>query len=150
MQRLSTPGETGPAGRRTVLPLRERGVCLTRFGRFGLDACAVLQRNLVAHVDRVAWVGSSARHEDHARTLAGSDEDVLRPGRAVDEVPRLQAPLLALDEEETLALEDEEVLLVRLAVVHATRLTGLQDGERVADLLELPVVGFEETGVAHV
>ena len=44
---------------------------------------------------------------------------VLRPRRAVDEVPRPQPSLLALDDQQTLAREDEEVLLRVLGVVHA-------------------------------
>ena len=47
-----------------------------------------------------------------------------------------QRPLLALDQQHALAGEDEEVLLVGLAVVHAARLAGLEHGDRVADLRE--------------
>ena len=90
----------------------------------------------VARVDRAAAVGAPAGHEDHARAVARADEDVLGPARAMHEVPRLQPPLLALDEQQALAREHEEVLLVVLAVVHAARLPGLQHGQRVADLRE--------------
>jgi hypothetical protein len=40
----------------------------------------------------------------------------------VDEVPLLERSLLALDQEHALAGENQEVLLVRFAVVPATRL----------------------------
>ena len=66
-----------------------------------------------------------ADHDDRARAVAGADEDVLRHRRAVDEIPRLQAPFLALDHEHALAGDDEEVLLRPLAVVHAGRLARL-------------------------
>ena len=72
---------------------------------------------------------AGADHEDHARAVAGADEDVLGAGRAVHEVPRLQRPLLTLDQEEALAGEDEEVLLVGLAVVHPARLSRLEDAQ---------------------
>jgi hypothetical protein len=46
----------------------------------------------------------------------------------MEEVPRPQASLLALDEQPALAQEDEERLLVRLGVVEEL-LTGLEDGD---------------------
>jgi hypothetical protein len=52
----------------------------------------------------------------------------------VDEVPGLQPPLLVLDQEDALAAEDEEVLLVRLGVVEAHGRARLEDGQPVADL----------------
>ena len=47
----------------------------------------------------------------------------------MEEVPRLQLPLLALDDQEALAGQHEEVLLRVLAVVEAHRLPGRQDVE---------------------
>src|SRR5438105_10329771 len=67
----------------------------------------------------------------------------------MDEVPGLQRALLALDDQEALAGEDEEVLLVRLAVVSAAGLAGLKDGDRVAELRELHVAAFEDAGRAE-
>jgi hypothetical protein len=57
-----------------------------------------------------------------ARPFACADEDVLRPRRAVEEVPRLQAALLTLDEEDAFGGEYEEVLLHVLRVVFPVRL----------------------------
>src|SRR4051794_22620585 len=68
--------------------------------------------------------GPGAGLEDHARVAPGADEPVLGVRRAVHEVPGLQPPLLAFDEEDALAGEDEEVLLVGLAMVTAARLPG--------------------------
>ena len=59
-----------------------------------------------------------------------------RPGRAVDEVPGAERPLLLLDHEEARPREHEEVLLARLGVVHPARLAGLQHREREARLGE--------------
>src|SRR5262245_6435415 len=82
-----------------------------------------------------AWVEQTraglprADHEDHAGALSGPDEDVFCPRRAVDEIPCLQAVLLAFDQKEALAREHEKVLLLVLPVVHAVRLAGLDNVE---------------------
>jgi hypothetical protein len=55
----------------------------------------------------------------------------------VDEVPLLEPSLLTLDEQDALAGEHEEVLLLRLPVVEAVRLAGWQDVDPDADLCEL-------------
>ena len=52
------------------------------------------------------------------------------------EVPGPEPPLLALDEQQALAREHEEVLLVVLAVVHACGLAGLQHADIDPDLRE--------------
>jgi hypothetical protein len=44
-----------------------------------------------------------AGHEDRARAVARADEDVGGPGRAVHEVPRAQAALLAFEDRDALA-----------------------------------------------
>ena len=64
------------------------------------------------------------------------DEDVTSAGRTVDEVPGAQVPFLLLDDEEALAGEHEEVLLLRLGVVEAARLPRLEDVEAEAELRE--------------
>ncbi len=69
---------------------------------------------------------------------------MLGAGRAMHEVPRAQGPLLTLDEQHALAGEHEEILLIRLAVVHRRRLTGLHDAEPEAEIREL---GRFELGV---
>ena len=74
--------------------------------------------------------------------VAGSDDDVLRPGRAVYEVPPLQRPLLALDDEDSLARQ-QEVLLVSLPVVHRHCVTRLERDEMHGVLLELRLA-FED------
>jgi hypothetical protein len=63
----------------------------------------------------------------------------------VEEVPLSQDPLLVFDERQTLAREDEEVLLRRLGVVQAAWTAGLEHGERDPEvrkalLLELGAV----------
>ncbi len=71
------------------------------------------------------------------------DEDVLGPGRAVHEVPGLQQALLAFDDQQALAGEDEEVLLRVLAVVHAVRAPWAQDPDADPDLVEANLVALE-------
>ena len=72
-------------------------------------------------VDRVLGLldvrPARADHEDHARTVAGADRDVVGPGRAVQVVPLAHAALLALDDRDALAAEDEEALLGGFGVV---------------------------------
>ena len=57
----------------------------------------------------------------------------------MDEVPLLQAPLLAFDHQHALAGDDEEVLLRPLAVVHAGGHARVEHDELEAELLELGV-----------
>ena len=52
----------------------------------------------------------------------------------MDEVPLAQRPFLAFDDQECLAGEHEEVLLVGLPVVHADGLARAEDEEVGADL----------------
>jgi hypothetical protein len=54
----------------------------------------------------------------------------------VHEVPGAQPPLLALDEQQALAAQDEEVLLRPLAVVEAERLPRFEDVQVQAELPE--------------
>ena len=65
----------------------------------------------------------------------------------MDEVPRPEKALLAFDEQEAVAGEDEEVLLGVLAVVHAVRLTRPEDPDAEAEFLEA-VIGVLEAAVA--
>ena len=58
-------------------------------------------------------------------------------GRTVHEVPRPEWALLAFDEEERLAGEDEEGLFIGLPVVHGHRLARPEDEEVEAELGEL-------------
>src|SRR4051794_18001430 len=70
---------------------------------------------------------------------AGAADQVFRLGGAVPEFPGRQPPLLALDEQQALAREHEEVLLRPLAVVVAERLARL---EHVQVQPELPEAAF--------
>ena len=54
----------------------------------------------------------------------------------------LQRTLLALDQQQALAGQDEEILLVLLAVVHARRLPRLEDADVEAELREA-LIAFE-------
>src|SRR5207248_2059350 len=103
--------------------------------RLLLDPGGVFQRQLRCRVDD-AFLVAATEGQDRARAVAGADEHVLRPRRAVDEVPRAELPLLTLDEQQALAREDEEVLLDLLPVVHAGGLTRREDADVDADLLE--------------
>src|SRR5206468_12680887 len=94
-------------------------------------------------VDNLPLLRPPSDHEDRAWPVTGADEDVLGPGRAVEEVPRPQEPLLSLDEQATLAGQDEEILLLRLAVVEAVRLPRLEHVQPDADLRKRDVPGFE-------
>jgi hypothetical protein len=88
---------------------------------------------------------SRARHEDHARAVSNGDEAVLGVRRTVDEVPRFERPLLALDQRQALARKYEEVLLVGLTVIPG-RLSGLEHGDGVADVGEGSVVALDDEG----
>src|SRR4029079_9128979 len=56
--------------------------------------------------------------------------------RAVDEVPGAQPPLLALDQQQALAAQDQEVLLATLSVVVAVRLSRPQHLDVDAEVRE--------------
>src|SRR5581483_6486427 len=94
-----------------------------------LHAGAVPLRKLGLRVDDPALAGARPGHEQDAWLVAGTDEAVGRSGRAVEEVPRPQPSLLALDERDALAGQHEEVLLPRVGVVEAARPAGMQDGQ---------------------
>src|SRR5207244_12832810 len=66
------------------------------------------------------------------------------------EVPRLELSLAPLDQQDALAGEDEEILLIRLAVIPPARLARLEHGECEADVRKGRVVALEDAGVpAH-
>jgi hypothetical protein len=54
---------------------------------------------------------------------------VLGPGGTVEEIPRAEEPLLAVDEQPAFPGQDEERFLLRLGVVEAVRLVRLEDGD---------------------
>src|SRR5262249_7590204 len=122
--------------RRPLPPGRlETDVRLVRVGRLLLGARAVLCRQL-RHGIVKASLPPRPGHQDHARPLAGADEDVLGAGGAVEEVPGPQRPLITFDEQRALPGEDDEVLLLRLGVVEAVRLARLEDVETDPELAE--------------
>ena len=135
-ERRSVAEPAGAVGH--VAVLGERRVGLARGRCLGLHSGCVTQRELGARVDDVS-ARPRADGQDRARPVPGADEHMLRPCRAVDEVPRAQPSFLALDQQETFAAEDEEVLLVVLAVVHAGRLAGHQDADVDPELWEAHV-----------
>ena len=109
------PGKAVPV--RRPLPARRLEpphVRLFRVGRLLVHARAVARRELRHRVAHMPVPGPGAGHQDRARLVAGADEDVLRSRRAMDEVPRPQPPLLTLDEQQALAGENEEVLLLSI------------------------------------
>ena len=74
--------------------------------------------------------------EDRAGPVARADKDVIGPGRAVDEIPRLQAAFLPLDDQKTFTPQDKEILLGILAVVEARGLAGLEHADVDPELRE--------------
>src|SRR3954454_7424889 len=81
-----------------------------------------------------------AHRDDDAGPVSRADDHVARPGRTVHEVPRAQGALIALDDQQPFARDDEEVLLVRLPVIHRHRLARPEREHVDAELLELVVV----------
>ena len=126
----------------------EPRVRLVGLPRLLRNARVVLRGDLVDGVENLLALPAPTGHDDHARPVPRADEDVLRHRRAVHEVPRLQPALLAVEDEDALPGDDEEVLLIRLAVVHAVRLAGLEHGDAEADLGELRLP-FEHGGLAE-
>src|SRR4051812_14849276 len=117
--------------------LGEARVGLLRAVGLALHARAVAERDVVHRIADAAAGAAGADGEHDARAVAGADEDVFRPRRAVHEAPRAQEPLLALDQQEALARQDEEVLLRVLPVVEPVRLARMKDADADPDLLEV-------------
>src|SRR5439155_2596392 len=82
-------------------------------------------------------LAAGAYRQHHALPASGSDDDMLCPGRAVDKVPLSERALFAFDDEQRLAGEHEEVLLVDLPVVHRHRLARPEDDEVNTQLRKL-------------
>lgn len=109
-------------------------------------------------------VGASTHRDHEAGTASRPDDHVLRVRRAVHEVPRAQVPLLAFDEQNSFARNDEEILLIGLPVVHGHRLARSERECIDAELFGLPLafevveryadgaaaVDLTPYGVAHV
>ena len=67
------------------------------------DRGVVLRGNLVDGVMRLV-LSPRTDHQHGARAVAGADEHVLDPGRAVQEIPLAQGTLLAFEDHEALAV----------------------------------------------
>ena len=109
----------------------ESRVCLLRVGRLLLDTRAVAQCGLVHAVGapvRAARAVAGADCEHQAGCVSRAD-DHMRLGRAVHEIPLSERALLALDDQQRLPGEHEEVLLIGLPVVHGHRLTRREGDE---------------------
>src|SRR5207244_13433359 len=89
-----------------------------------------------------------------ARTASRTDDHVRRFRRAMDEVPRAQLSLLAFDDQNCLARNDEEGLLVGLPVVHGHRFARPEHERIDAELFESPlafeIVADDADGAAAV
>jgi hypothetical protein len=138
------PGQAVPArGPPRPCPLEVR-VRDLRVGRLLLGARAVLPCELRDRVKQLLVRRPGTDHQDHARSVSVAHEDVLRAGGAVEEVPRPQQPLPAVDEQLALPREHEERFLLRLRVVEAVRLARAEDADVDANLIERVVVALED------
>src|SRR3954449_1422692 len=131
------PGRAHALDRRAVR-VRDAGVV-----GLLLDRVPVLRGRRLDGVEDRRARRARAVHEDRARPVAGADRDVARAGRRVQVVPRPHPPLLALDDRDALARQDEEPLEVVLLVVEAGRVAGPQDVHADAEPVRL-VVGRAE------
>src|SRR5215213_2508863 len=127
----------------------EARVRLARRARLGVNARAVLPRDVVDRIDERAALSARTDRDVDAGPISRGDDDVLRLRGAVDEVPRLETAFLALGDENRLAGDDEEVLLGVLRVVHGARLARLEDVDVDPELVEARVLAFEEAGGAE-
>src|SRR6185312_3580436 len=116
--------------------LRERRIRLGRLGGLALDAGLVRERRRIDGVDDFVRAGPAADGDQEGRAVAGADDDVIGVGRAMQVVPLLHRVLLAFDDRQAFAGEDEEPLLVGLAVVHGDGLAGPHDGVVETELVE--------------
>jgi hypothetical protein len=89
-----------------------------------------------------------ADSDDDARRLSGSNDCVLCPGWTVDEVPLAERPFLSFHDEQGLARDHEEVLLIGLPVIHRHRLTGPQHREVDPELRKVRLVFLETLELA--
>ena len=119
--------------------LWESRVRLPRVSRLLLDARAMAQRRLIDGVAAPVRAGERSRAPtaNDAGLVPGGDDGMFRPGRAVNEVPLSQRALLSFDNRERLTGENQEVLLIRLPVVHRQRLAGSENSEVDPELREV-------------
>src|SRR5689334_6312323 len=96
----------------------------------------VFQGNRIDGVDRVAGADPATDRDQKGGASARANDDVRYSRRAVQVVPLLQLSLLAFDDQETFAGENEEALLMVLSVVERDRLPRPDDTEIEAKLGE--------------
>ena len=82
------PGKAVPVRGPPPLEQVETRVRLPPVGRLRLHARAVARRELRHRIEHLPCPSSGAGHQDHARPVPDAHEDVLGPGRTVEEVPR--------------------------------------------------------------
>src|SRR5207302_2550357 len=104
--------------------------------RLLVDTGAVPERRRFDEVGEPPPPAARADREHDRRPVSCTDDHVRRPAGTVEEVPRFERPLLALDEEQALARQHQEPFLVVLAVIQPERLAGLEDVQVDAELLE--------------
>src|SRR2546421_6037684 len=143
------PGEAVPVRRPRPLGPLEPGIRFFRIRRVLLRARAVARGELGCRVMELLVRSPRAGHQDHGRSIAGAHEDMLGSGGTVEEVPRPEEPLLAVDEQPALPRQHEERLLLRLGVIEAVRLARLQDAEVDAELRERHVLTLESAARAE-
>src|SRR6478672_13136741 len=119
--------------------MQEPRVCLSGLRGRRLDADAVAQCRFVDQILESLAAAAPAKGEDERRPVTRTDDDVRRPARAVEEVPGPQRNLLTFDEQEALAHQHEEALLVPLPVVEAHRLAGQEPVDVDPELPEWPL-----------
>ncbi len=125
LKQVLSPGQAVPVRRPPALWRLEPRVRLSRVGGLLLRARAVARRELRHRVEHRR--PPSARRPSGSRTGRRRRPRRRAPsGGAVEEVPRPEEPLLALDEQLALAGQHEERLLLRLGVVEAVRLARLE------------------------
>src|SRR5205823_6431507 len=117
----------------------EARVRLFRVRGVALDTRSVLERGLVPGVEDHVGTDPVADGENERQARPRADDRMWHVARAVEVVPPLQRHLLPLDDQQTLAAQDEKALLVCLSVVHRHWLAGLERREVDPELREVVV-----------
>jgi hypothetical protein len=92
-----------------------------------------------AGVDDPLASAASAHCEHDRPSVAGADDRVCGASGAVKEVPGPERSFPPLHDQQALARQDQEALLVVLAVIHRQRLARFEDADVDPDLLEPPL-----------
>src|SRR3954447_1003484 len=124
---MPSHGTNGPGERSwhpVALELRVRQLRIAR-GLRRLRAIALSQR--IVRILELLVGQPRPDHQQGTGAITCPDGDVTRHRRAMEEVPLAHDPLLTLNDQAALTLEDHERLLIRLGVVHRVRLARPQD-----------------------